>query len=290
MKWSDVVYGFQVVAGCAADVGQWFGGLFTPEHSEAWVSGFTGAFGAVFGSIVTIIWTEWFNKRSFDRHQKERNSAALFGCLHRLNQIYSGSTKIRDHLNEQLPPARAAKAAGEVPYASLHVIPMLRMSGPVEFPVEELWLAARAGGDSLINAITALDARYNNLNDTVQMYHDKRVAVLSLLPNPTALDEQGAAETGLTEAEMARVQPGLYELDSLLEQMQPLAVELVSDAFAALRELVHAEKSPFRVDFKLALPDPEGREVVLTSSESPHRSLKGKAKKSKTDAHGAGPP
>lgn len=288
MKWSEVVYGFHVVGawlvGRVADGGEWIGSLFATEHADAWVGGFTGAFGAILGSIVTIAWTEWFNKRSLDRQQKELNSAALFGCLHRLNQIYSGSTKIRDHLHEQLAPARAAKAAGQVPYVALHVLPMLRMSGPVEFPVEELWLATRVGGDRLINAITALDARYNNLNDTVQMYQEKRAATLSLLPQPTNVDEDGAAETGLTREEMARVQPNLYELDTLLEQMQPLAVELVTDAFAALRELVHAEKSPFREDFKLALPDPEGQEVVLTSSESPHRNRKGKAKNPKANA------
>lgn len=283
MKWSDVIDGLQVAGGWLtagwSDVGGWLSGLFAPEHAEAWVGGLTGAFGAVLGSIVTIVWTEWFNKRSFDRQQKERNSAALFGCLHRLNQIYSGSTKIRDHLSEQLTPARAAKAAGRVPYAALHVIPMLRMSGPVEFPVEELWLAARVGGDRLINAITALDARFNNLNDTVQMYQEKRAAVFSLLPLPAHVDEQGAATAGLTQEEMARVQPGLYELDSLLEQVEPLSIELVRDAFAALRELVHAEKSPFRKDFKLTLPDPDGHEVVLSSSESPHRRGSGKPQK-----------
>lgn len=280
MNWTEFAEGIgSWFAVRASDFGNWMSGLFAPSQTDSWVSGLTGAFGAVLGSLVTIAWTEWFNKRSFQREQKERNSAALFGCLHRLNHIYSGSMKIRDHFTGGLTRAREARATGRIPYLTLHVIPMMRMSGPVEFPVEELWLASRAGRDRLLNAITALDDRFNGLNDTVQIYHDKRTAVVSMFPPPTSIDGAGAGDTGLTEDTFAPLRPGLFELDMILEQMEPIAIELVNDTFDALRELVHAENSPFRDDFKLALPDPAGNDVVLTSSESPHRGQRRKAKK-----------
>ena len=241
---------------CDAFTG-WWAQLFAADHAEAWVSGMTGAIGAVLGSLVTIFWTEGFNKRTHIREQKEREAAGMFAVLHRLTAIYSGATKVRDHLSRQF---KEAENVG-VPFKTLAVLPINRLSAPIEFPTDDLWVAVRVGGDDLINAITALDSRFNNIIEQMQIYSERRQLVLARFTPNYINGNEGRVE--LTPEQFKQVQPGLIEADSLLTQVAPMANDLCIDSFRALEEVIRAKRSPFRKGFALSTQDPNGNEVKL---------------------------
>jgi hypothetical protein len=248
-----------------ATITEWAEGLFATEHIDVWVSGLTGAIGAILGSVVTIAWTEWFNVRSDARKTKERNSAAMFAALHRLNMIYSNAVRFRDHFTASIADAQNNGA----PYLALQVRPMNRMTAPIEFPVDELWVLSQVGGDPLLEAVSALDTRYNAVAELAHSYPVERGSVLGrLTPTNMAGD---VASVELTAEQMMSVAPGLAYLDSVITGIASLSTALVPDAFTALRELVYAKDSPFRLSFKIELPDPDGNAVEIRSVDSPHR-------------------
>jgi len=55
--------------------------IFEAGHAVEWISGATGALGAVAGSVVTVTWTEVFNRRTRRRDLKARDQIAAFAVF-----------------------------------------------------------------------------------------------------------------------------------------------------------------------------------------------------------------
>lgn len=239
----------------------WIAGLFTAKHSTEWISGLTGAGGAILGSVVTVAWTELFNRRTRRRDQRMRNAAGSFAAYQRLNQIYSNALAVKRHLDGSMAHA----VVSEAPYFCTVVQPMNRLPGPVAFPVDELFILMLVGGHTLINRVNSLDHAYNALAEVMDHYREARTGVWGQL-TPERMD--GVIGTiAMTDALLKRMQPHFVELDFVLTQIKPMTDNLVADTFEALDLLVHAKTKPLGKNFEISLPRADGGVANLRATE-----------------------
>src|SRR5580698_9086693 len=149
-----------------ASVADWLAhvGWFDPKHASEWINGLTGAGGAILGSVVTITWTEWFNRRTRRREKRQKFGAAAFAAFHKLNHINSIAATIRNHLRESIAEARKKP---DQPIC-LRVRPVAGMSGPIEYTVDELYNIAQMGKPELINTILSTDQNFNSLMNIME--------------------------------------------------------------------------------------------------------------------------
>jgi hypothetical protein len=235
----------------------WINALFDPSHSSEWISGLTGIVGALLGGFVTMMMTEWFNRRTRKQTEKDHRAQVAMATFTRLNSIYSVSRQICSHFNDAVAAAKAAN----VPLP-LQVLPLQRMSTPIFFPLEEQWLLTKIGGPALINSIGSLDHSFNLLLDTVDHYTAERLKLFSMLPPPTTM--KGHVGTSVfTPAQLTQIGPQMAICEMVLDQMLPLARDLVSDAFEAIRHLAGAKSMPLGRKWEVGLPDPSGKNVLL---------------------------
>jgi hypothetical protein len=243
----------------------WFDGLSTASHSSEWISGLTGAGGAILGSVVTVIWTELFNRRTRSRDRKSRNAAGAFAAYQRLNQIYSNALVVKQHLDGSMAYAIVSRS----PFFCMQVVPMNRLPGPVSFPVDELWTLAQVGGHTLINRVNSLDHAYNSLAEMMDHFRDARIATWNQI-----VPERMNGTTGtvaMTPEVFKAMMPRFAELDSAITQIKPIADSLVADAFEALELLVHAKAKPLGKTFKLSLPRADGGVAIIQANEKRKR-------------------
>jgi hypothetical protein len=235
----------------------WAAGLFTAAHSSEWISGLTGAGGAILGSLVTIVWTEWFNKRSAKRETRERLRVGALGAINRLNILYSDMMVVRDHLAEGFIKAHELNAE----YLTLAVRPMNRLGENTRFTLEELRALTDIGGSRLLNAVNPLDRLHNVIADLMDMYRIDRTALWEQLP--VKASDRGVAVFVLTEEQVEYFKPRLSELDEYLEKAHSFASDFVDDAYFALRLFIRARKIPFGRKFGISLTLPQGGLIKL---------------------------
>ena len=242
----------------------WLSGMADHAHASEWISGISGAGGAVLGSLTAIIATEAFNARRHRRDQSERMAAAAFSAYQRLNQIYSVSMIIRDHLREGAKFQKDMNA-----YLCMVTRPIQRMSPPVIFPIEELWAITKIGGPKMINSINSLDGVFNTLLDSLDGYNVRRKELTDRMPAPADMQkDHGTSE--LSQEEVKALRPIMADLDGRLEALLPMSESLVSDSFDAIFNVATAEAKPLGKKFEIQIPDPNGQLVKFgAGSKSP---------------------
>lgn len=223
------------------------------------VNGAIGIFGAILGSVATVIWTEFFNKRARDRDTKQRNAASSFAVFHKLTQIYSGTIAFRRHLKAGIELAKHEKAD----YKCLFLVPYASPSSMVDFTTDELWAMARVGGASLVNAVSALDQQHNAGLRAFETYGVQRTEIQGRL-QPRAVEGQNA-NIEMDKAEFLKLAPQLAMLDDLIEQLLAQSETLISETFSAIESLVDAKEKPLGKEFEIELPNPQGSIVKLKS-------------------------
>lgn len=239
----------------------WFAALFTDKHSAEWITGFTGAGGAILGSVVTVVWTELFNRRTRRRDQRSRNAAGSFAAYQRLNQIYSNALAVKQHLDGSMIDAVLSGA----PFFCARVEPMNRLPGPVSFPVDELWTLSQVGGHRLINRVNSLDHAYNSVAEMMDAYRDTRNQVWG---NITPERMEGTVGTvAMTPDVFKATLPRFVELDFVLVQLKPIVDALVADTFEAFDLLVHAKTKPLGKKFEISLPRADGSTATMRATE-----------------------
>lgn len=240
---------------------EWYDGLFAVGHSNEWITGLIGAGGAILGSAVTVVWTELFNRRTRRRDQKARNAAGSFAAYQRLNQIYSNAVAVKRHLDTSFAEAEKEGA----PYLCVLVRPLNRLSGPVEFPVDELWTLVQVGGHVLINRVSSLDHAHNSVMDVMDQYRLVRDEVWSHI-TPESM-EGTVGTVAMTPEDLKKLRPRFAELDFMLTQISPIVNSLVDDAFEAFRLLVQAKTKPLGKKFEIGLQKADGTYVIIRATE-----------------------
>lgn len=240
----------------------WLDALFGPAHVSEWISGLWGALGAMAGSLITLAWTERFNRRAREEDLKERFGAVAFSTYQRLNHIYSLTCTIRQHFQEGYN--RGKKSGGPICLATQ---PMQRLSPPVFMPIDDLWVLTKIGGAAIINKINNLDYAFNMLQDSVDVYTSMRRDLMDKLPPPATM--QGVqGQVDLTNPDVRALLPTFVELDLLIEQCLPIADRIIASSFDSLVALVASHTYPLGKDFEAMLPNPKGRVVKLRAGYS----------------------
>lgn len=234
---------------------QWVNGLTNPSHTSEWISGIAGAGGAILGSIVAIIATEFISWRKRKRDQREKLSAAAFTALQRLNQIYSVTITLRDHLKE------GKSLSDKQPIQlCLATRPIQRMSSPVIFPAEEMWAMIKIGGGKLLNNIQSLDNVFNMLLDTMDSYNRDRQELTDAIPAPEIMSGHRGT-SAVSEQDIIRLRPKIIDLNGRIISCISIADKLAVDAFSSLVLIATSEKRLFGKKFEIQLPNPAG-EIV----------------------------
>lgn len=230
----------------------WLAELFSTAHSAEWITGITGAGGAILGSAVTIAWTEWFNRRTRGREARERTAAASFSALHRLNQIYSDMTVTRDHLADSFITAHESG----LPHLCLAVRPLNRLNGALSFPTDELRILWQVGGMELLNLVNAMDRGYNVVMDLMEIYRTERP---QLIHEMEIVEHHGEVTTvEINQADLQRFALRFGALDEHLEKAHEFADDLATNARRAIELLVTSPKLPFGPTFKIELKGSDG--------------------------------
>ena len=234
---------------------EWIGGLVDKSHSSEWISGICGIGGAILGSVIALFLTEFLSARRRKKDQLDRFAAAAFAAYQRLNQIYSITIIIRDHLLE----GQTAAVKNQM-FACLATRPIQQMSAPVVFPMDELWAITKIGGANTINALNSLDSVFNMLNDSMDDYSAARNELTDRMPPPSAMQGQ-CGTTMLSEDQLAPLLPMVADLNGRLDSLLPMANSLVDDSFRALVLIATAETKPLGPKFEMQMPDPSGKVV-----------------------------
>lgn len=250
-------------------VSSWLHSLVTPTHATEWISGLTGAGGAVLGSLVTVGYTAWYSHRTRLRERREKFAAGSFATFQRLNQIYSVAIKLRDHLRE----GQMLAEDKDQPVCTV-TMGIQRMSGPVSFTIDELWTLTQVSDNTLINRVNSLDHAFNALLDAMDRYASMRDEVWKLLPAPDKIDGI-VGSVGLTQAQAQHILPEFAKLDHFLSQLLDISSNVVLDTYDALKLLVFAKAKPLGKNFKVEVPNPQGEVTTISTRDRPkdHRGL-----------------
>jgi hypothetical protein len=228
-------------------------------HTVEWISGATGALGAILGSAVTVISTEFFNRRTRRREFGRRNHSAAFAVYQKLNKIYSTARTIHQHylsFRETYNPNTGPQC--------LSFRGMFFDSAPVWFSIEEREGIWDTSGPQLVNQIQALDASYNFLLNCVGRYEQDRQKLMDALV-PDSMDGPVGNLTSID----VRLLPKIAELEMMIEQAFPMAGEICDEGFAAMRDLVYSRGKPLGKQFKISLKTPDGETVEFRAEDAP---------------------
>ena len=236
-------------------------GVIEPGHTSEWISGFWGAAGAIAGSLVTIVWTEYVGQRTRKRERKERFAAAAFTFYQKLNSMYSATLQVCGYMRTRLLMAARLQAETGAPLC-VAVRGMNRLLPPVHFSNDELWTLTQLGGTKLINRVNSLDQSFNSLLDVFERYERERDEIWRELPPPFRMEGwRGTIDPNIPE--VAALLPRMRTIDYLLVQISPFSESLISDLFEALSELTQVKSRPLGAAFSIQIPNPEGEWIGI---------------------------
>jgi hypothetical protein len=233
--------------------------IFESGHAVEWISGATGAAGAIAGAAVTVAWTEFFNRRARRRDLKVRNYAAAFAVWNKLLKIYSISTSIHHHYvelqNNYDPDHGPMCLQGRAAYIDQSL---------VQITIDERMTIWTVSGVAALNRLLSLDDQYNFLVGAVSRYLEHRQALFDSI-TPIAMN--GAVGT-ISEEEQRRIAPKVVELDMELTQSFGMAESIVQRAFEALRDLAYSRGRPLGKNFEFGIFTPTGERIRLSTKDA----------------------
>jgi hypothetical protein len=200
--------------------------------------------------LVTVVVTAIMTAADKRRERREKRNAAALVTYHKIAKIFSITRQIRNHLTEQY--AFAAKTP-DVPRA-LNFRGMNRLSGPIEFSNDEMWAMGRYGANELFNRIQGLDWSFNSLLDNMDEYRRDRAVAMDKLKPVEAKGVVGTVE--LDRQEMVLLTLQFNTLDDLIDQVYPITLIMLNDAFDCMTLLVQARKRPLGKKQIVVLRDP----------------------------------
>ena len=236
-------------------------------HAGEWISGIAGAVGAITGAFVSVLWTEFFNRRTRTRNDRRSTQTAALSVLQKLNKIYSASSTIHKHYEDFLTEYK--------PYMGqkcLSLMGMLVSDRSIWFTIEERTGILKASGKNiaktsglrLINTLQDLDERFNFLIACTIRYGAQRQKFLDeIIPK----EVEGIVGTSFSISPQQHVRANA--LDMQIEQVFPMAKDIVEDAREALRDLVYLPAKPLGKNFSFQLPIPGGSPVTLHAKDAP---------------------
>jgi hypothetical protein len=233
--------------------------IFEAGHAVEWISGATGAAGAIVGAAVSVAWTEFFNRRARKRDLKVRNHAAAFAVWNKLIKIYSSSMSIKRHYSEnekEYNPDNGPRCLQGRPGYFDQTL--------VQLTIDERMTVWTVSGAAALNRLLDLDDQYNFLVQAVTRYLEHRQALFDSL-TPVAVD--GAIGT-ISEEDQRRIAPKVVELDMELSQSFGMAASIVQSAFEALRDLAHSRGRPFGKSFEFATLTPAGEKIKFSAKDA----------------------
>jgi hypothetical protein len=232
-------------------------------HAVEWISGATGALGAVLGSVVTVTWTEVFNRRTRTRERNERIRVGAFSLSQKLMQIYQDADVIIKHINNGFANAALKNLA----YASQTTTAMVQHPSVIEFSIEEKWAAIQVRAPNLLTEINGLDRGCNTLNAAMARYDFEREKVSKDMP--ISRMENGDVFTPVSDADRVKFEAKYGALHQLLEGIRNNALGIHEAAFNALRTLAYAPSKPLGPKFSVIFMMPDGSEVAINAVDAP---------------------
>ncbi len=236
-------------------------------HAVEWISGITGAGGAILGSLVTVLSTEIFNGRKLKRDDARENHISALAIFNKLNKIYSQCLTIHQHYSEfntQYRPTTGPKC--------LSFMPLSVSDREVWFTMEERKAVLNSGGKKiaqssglrLLNRMLDLDERYNFLTKSALKYGPDRE---KLMDSFTATEALGIVGPQFEITPLQQVKAN--SLDMYIDQVFPVSKEIGVHAFEALQDLVYLPGKPLGNGFSISLPDPDGVIIELKAVDAP---------------------
>jgi hypothetical protein len=228
-------------------------------HASDWISGIIGAGGAIVGSLVTVLWTEAFNRRTRQRDLRRKNLVAAYAVYMGLNKIYSISKQVHVHFTGQL------KLCGSEGPKCLMVRAARFDRAPVNFSIEDRMGIWSFGGPEDVNKIQSLDASFNFLIECVHQYDQERQRVWDAF-QPEEFTGPGAI---LSAEDRKKFMPKFFELDYMLSQIMPLAGKIAEEAIVCLKLLVYSKGKPLGRKFCVTIKAADGQEMKISALDAP---------------------
>ena len=236
-------------------------------HATEWISGIAGAGGALTGVFVSLLWTEYFNRRTRKRDDCRSTHTAALSVYHKLNKIYSGSRTIHKHYEDfvaQYQPTTGPKC--------LSLRGMLISDRSVWFSVEERKgildasgkAVAKTSGLRLLNTLQDLDEGFNFLTSCAVRYGQERQKLLDSMHPEEVMGTVGTS-TSISALQMIRA----HALDDEIEQVFPMATTIAQNAIEAIRDLVYLPGKPLGKNFSVQFPTLNDEMLNLRAEDAP---------------------
>lgn len=235
--------------------------LFNSKHLDAWISGFSGIFGAILGSLVTISYTAYYNKKTKNIERKEKLATSAFSLWHKLNLIYSTSKSFKYTLSEYF------KNSGNDENYFLTVMPIHFSGGSIEFSTDELWMAYQITGSELSQNLNCLDSDFNGCVDYMNLYANNREKIFNKLEEFSHAIPSTTKETAviykMTEEQKEIMGPDFKGLNKQILEIYDLIKKTEKKAWISMKLLIETPKNPLGDKVEVRIPDLDGKEVTL---------------------------
>lgn len=236
-------------------------------HATEWISGISGAGGALVGAFVSVLWTEYFNQRTRKRDDRRLTHIAALSVYHKLNKIYSGSRTIFKHHEDFV-----AQYQSNTGPKCMSLMGMLISDRTIWFSVEERKGILDASGKGivntsglrLLNTLQDLDEGFNFLTSCVIRYGQQRQKLLESL-SPQQVTGTVATSTSISATQLVTANA----LDMEIDQVFPMASEIAQSALEAIRDLVYLPGMPLGKNFSVQLPTLSDEILNLHAKDAP---------------------
>jgi hypothetical protein len=236
-------------------------------HASEWISGIAGAGGALAGAFVSVLWTEYFNRRTRKRDDRRLTHTAAHSAYHKLNKIYSTSRTILRHYEDfvaQYQPSTGPKC--------LSLMGMLISDRSIWFSVEERKgildasgkAIAKTSGLRLLNTLQDLDEGFNFLTACAIRYGIERQRFLDDM-NPEEVTGTVGTSFSISPRQLVRANA----LDMEIDQIFPMSKDIAENALSAIRDLVYLPGKPLGKNFSVQLPMLNDETLNLRAVDAP---------------------
>jgi len=243
--------------------------IWQAGHASDWIAGWIGAGGAILGSVVTVTWTELFNRRTRKQDRRARNATAAFSVYSKINKIQSLSTQAYVHFRKNVPDIDNIAQD-----QWLRTAPFIPHSIPIVFDIDEKWAMIDVAGVTLSNHLQRMDDAHNILCNLLSRYDIVRKSTTAeILP-----DEYGPNRSfGFTDKRLQYLSPKFEELQYIIKFILIISKDISDGSVEAMRELVYAKRRPLGEAFEVTMNLSDGTMIQLRTSDagrhSPWRNL-----------------
>lgn len=231
--------------------------------------------GAVVGALATGFVTRQLGRRAQSEQQRGQDDVGAFSVQQKLIAIYSSTFDIIAHFRKARVQQKKMRSDPKVwnPHIGVVFRPFANFTADQEFTVAELYSLNRMGRHELLSSVAGLDRLHNALNESLRVFAKRRDQLVDAWTGQAG--SEGVVYRAVSEAEYKANEHRFIELDNLVEQLEPMAAELLDDCVKAVGAVTRAQGRYLGQRISVTLHQLDGPDLTFKSIEEPEAWFRG---------------